>query len=260
MIVDPINDERYVKDILLLPKYFYKRYWKDNEYVEEKRNMLVDKSIVDANIPVDKKNGIYGYEEYAKRGDVIVIDERLSDILVSRYGEKARPSLHRIDENTIIYLIAYLQSLWGFRILKFGLDPNRAERIKSFFNSNLHSFDGKDLCVEFKMEKYAWSNPIIERIKLLRGDKKVYCNNKLSELHFADVEKEEKTNGFVLKNPATKRKDAVISQLSAESAYNVFTTNAYTGQQNMKNYLGWWQQNGERIKRVAKETAKILQI
>lgn len=260
MVVDPIEDVRYIKDILLLPKYWHHQYIKEGEYHDEMKDMLKEKSIYDANIPCDKRNGIYGYEKYAERGDVLVIDEELNEKLVARYGEEARSNMTSIDENLVIHLLAYLQHLYGFRIVKFGLDPQKATRIESFHNANLRSFDGKPVCIRFDMQVHKLSNPTLERMKRLRNEKRVYCNNKLSELHFADVEYSERKDGFVLENQHSKRKDAVISQASAESAYNAFISNKDTGEMNRINYTNWWKANGKRIKELAQTSTKILQV
>lgn len=110
-----------------------------------------------------------------------------------------------------------------------------------------------------KWKKSSISNPVLERVKAIRGEKKVYCNNKLSELHFADAQYKETSTGFCLTNQHSKRKDAVISQVAAESAYNVFSTNKFTGMDNLEVLKGWWIENEARIQSILeKEKEQIL--
>lgn len=253
LMVNPLNNKRYYKDFILLPKY----YW--NDETQQKEDMVKLKSKYDANIPYNKKRKVYGYETYAKRKDIVIVDEELVNELVSIYGQEAYCDCCGITQNFVIYFIAYLERRFNFRVLKFGLDPNKANEIESFFNANIGGIDGKDICVKFQMEKNNLSNPVLERVKAIRGEKKVYCNNKLTELHFADAQYKETATGFCLTNQHSKRKDAVISQVSAESAYNVFSTNKFTGIDNTEVLKGWWIENEARIQSILdKEKEQIL--
>lgn len=253
MLANPITNERYYKDLILLPKYFNEQKYINGELKEEKKDMVKAKSKFDANIPYNEKRELYGYEKYAERGDVVIVDENLVDELVSLYGEAARCDCCGITQEFVIYFIAYLQKKYNFKILKFGLDPNKASVIESFMNAQLPSLDDKEICVKFQMEKATLSNPILESVKANRAAKNIYCNNKLSELHFADAEYKETSNGFKLVNQYSKRKDAVISQVAAESAFNVLTTNKFSGADNMAVLKEWWLVNGEKINELAKK-------
>lgn len=241
MMVNPFTEERFNKDFYFLPKYY-------DEGDGIKQDMIKLKSKEDSNIPFDRKNKIYGYELYKNHGDVVILDEELQEEFVNLYGEQARFDLTGVTENFIIYFIAYIELKYNFRICKFGLDPNKATQIESFFNSNIQSLDGKDVCVKFMMERTNISNPIIERVKDLRSRGLVYNNNKLTELHFASTRTKESSNGFHLVNSKRERKDGVIGECACESAYNVFTTNKFTGEANLQMLKEWWIENEERIK------------
>lgn len=239
-LINPLTEERYDKDIFFLPKYWIKQTVINGVVHEDKLDMIKYKSKEDSNIIYDEKNKKYGYHLYAKRGDIVIVDEELIEKLVSKYGEQARFDCTGITEEFMIYYIANLQSEYGFKICKFGLDPNKASKIESFFNANLQSIDKKPICIKFQMEKTQFSNPIIEKMKDQRSRKIVNNNNKLTELHFAEVQTKETTTGFKLVNQQRKRKDGVIAEAAAESAYNVFTTNKDTGEANKQLLTQWW--------------------
>ena len=247
LMVNPFTNERFYKDLFFLPKYYNSQDYVNGSIQSKLLDMIELKSKEDSNIIYNRKQKKYGYQLYADRGDVIIIDEQLANIIAEKYGETARPDLTGVTEDFIIYYLAYLELLFNIQIVKFGLDPNKAGKIESYFNANVKSIDGRDLCVKFQMEKSNISNPILEKMKDLRAQKKVYCNNKLSELHFAEAQTKETSTGFKLVNPKKRRKDAVISEAAAESAYNVFTTNKYTGAKNLELLKEWWTENEERI-------------
>lgn len=250
MMANPFTDERYYKDILLIPKYFNKQTYYKGELKEEKVDMIKEKSKFDNNIPYNEKSGLYGYEKYAARGDVLIVDEELVEKVVEVAGETAKCDCCGITENFVIGLILLMKQRYNFNILKFGLDPNKASNIETFFNDQAPSFDEFDICVKFQMEKTSISNPILEKVKNKRNSKKVFCNNKLSELHFAEAQYKETANGFKLTNAYSRRKDAVISQVAAESAFNVWTTNRKSGLENLYMLKEWWALNDERIKKI----------
>ena len=96
------------------------------------------------------------------------------------------------------------------------------------------------------MESKAISNPIIQSTKDIRARGLVYNNNKLSELHFASAQAKEDGNGYItFTNSMYSRKDGVIANLSARSGYNVFTTNKFTGLQNLESLKAWWLENAK---------------
>lgn len=247
LMVNPFTNERYFKDIYFLPKYYNYQNMVNGEIKSKYLDMIELKSKEDSNILYNKKQKKYGYQLYANRGDVIIIDEILSDKIVEQYGVNAKPDKTGVTEDFIIYFIAYLELLFHIQIVKFGLDPNKASKIEAYFNGNVATIDNRDLCVKFQMEKASISNPVLEKMKDVRAQKKVYCNNKLTELHFAEAQKKDTATGFKLVNQKNRRKDGVIAEAAAESAYNVFTTNKFTGAQNMELLKDWWRENEERI-------------
>lgn len=245
LTINPLTNQEYCKDIYFLPKY-WKHYERDTsgnlqEVVED---MIKAKSKEDTNILCNKKADIYGYKLYADRGDVVIVDEELIEELVNEFGENARSECDGITEEFIIYYIAHLELKYKWFICKFGLDPNKASKIMAFANANIKSMDGKPPVVEFKMENKIHSNPIIQSTKDVRARGLVYNNNRLTELHFASAQAKEDSNGYItFTNAMRSRKDGVIANLSARSGYNVFTTNKFTGADNLNNLKLWWSNN-----------------
>lgn len=256
MVVNPFTNEEYSKDFYFIPKYWEKEYQKDGKVVIDKLDMLVEKSKVDTNIIANKKANVYGYKLYAKKGDVIVVDEELINELVSEFGEQARTDINGITEEFIIYYIAHLERKYHWIICKFGLDPNKASKIKSFSENNIPSTDGKNPVIQFRMEDKRNSNPIILSTKDIRQQGKVYNNNKLTELHFASAEAKEDKNGTIIfTNPKYSRKDGIIAELACRSAYNVYTTNKDTGAANLENLRIWWKSNEERLNGILSKSS-----
>lgn len=242
LTVNPLTNEEYCKDIYFLPKY-YRHFERNNDGALEEivEDMVKAKSKVDSNILYNKKADIYGYNLYAQKGDVVIVDEELVETLVKEFGEQARTECDGITEEFIIYYIAHLELKYKWFICKFGLDPNKASKIMAFANANIPSQDGKPPVVEFRMENKLHSNPIIQSTKEVRARGLVYNNNKLSELHFAAAQaKEDSYGNITFTNAMRSRKDGVIANLSARSGYNVFTTNKFTGSQNLENLKVWW--------------------
>lgn len=248
MVVNPFTSENYSKDFYFLPKYWEEEIRSNNEISIEKKDMIVAKSKVDTNILYNPREHKYGYELYQKRGDVVVIDEKLIDELVSEFGEQARYDCTGVTEEFIIYYIAHLEKKYNWIICKFGLDPNKASKIKAFSEINIPSQDGKNPVIQFRMEDSKNSNPIILMTKDIRKQGKVYNNNKLTELHFASAIAKENSYGAInFTNSMYSRKDGVIAELACRSAYNVFTVNKDTGMANLENLKAWWKANGERL-------------
>lgn len=248
MTVNPTTQEEYCKDFYFLPKY-WEHEVKDGEKVDVlKESMIVAKSKEDANILYDVKNNKYGYQLYADKGYVVIVDEDLIQELVNLFGEQVRYDCTGITEDFIIYYIAYLEIKYNWTICKIGLDPNKAGKIETFLNANVPSLDGNYPVVKFKMEDKKNSNPIIVSTKDIRARKLVYNNNKLTELHFANAQAKEDKDGYVtFTNAKYERKDGVIANLAARSAYNVFINNKKTGAKNLQMLIEWWQDNGSRI-------------
>ena len=247
LIVNPFTEERYFKDIYFLPKYYDYQEMINGSLNSKLLDMIELKSKEDSNILYNKKQKKYGYQLYANRGDVVIINEDLCNRITEKYGAGAKPDMTGITEDFVIYFLAYLELNLNIQICKFGLDPNKASKIESYFNGNVKSVDGRDICVKFQMEKSALSNPILEKMKDIRAQNKVFNNNKLTELHFAEAQRKDTATGFKLVNPNAKKKDGVIAEAAAESAYNVFTTNKYTGVQNLELLKQWWSANETRI-------------
>jgi len=248
---NPITEESYRKDFYFLPRYWDYQYRVEStdEIVTERRNMIKAKSKYDANILYDEVGERYGYQQYADKGHVVIVDEELVDMLASLYGEDVRNSIDctGITQNLIMYYCAYLEKQYGFHLCKFGLDPNKATEVRSFVDANIKSQDGLPPALPFMMDRTKISNAIMAQEKDARKRGLVYCNNKLSELHFANATAKFKADGSVtLLNSETHRKDGVIAQLSSRSAYHVFTTNSKTGEQNKERLVKWWARKAKK--------------
>lgn len=241
MVYNPYTDEEFCKDFYFLPKYWEEEVKENGEIRIEKKDMVVYKSKEDANILYNPKEGKYGYDLYAKRGDVVIVDEKLIDTLVEEFGEHVRTDCTGITEDFIIYYIAHLELKYNWVICKFALDPNKASKIEAFSNQNIPSLDGKPPVIKFRMEDKKNSQPIIVSTKEIRSRGLVYNNNRLTELHFASAQAKEDMYGNIsFTNSMRERKDGVIANLSARSACNVFIHNKDTGEANLEYLKGWW--------------------
>lgn len=248
LTVNPFTNEEYYKDFYFLPKWWEEEVHEDGAVFFNRKDMVIEKSRVDANILFNKRQHDYGYKKYADRGDVIIIDDDLINELVAEFGEQARCDTTGVTEDFIRFYIAHLEIKYKWLLCKFGLDPNKASKIKSFGEANIVSTDGKNPVIPFRMEDKKNSNPIILSTKDIRKQGKVYDNNKLTELHFASaMAKEDQYGNITFTNSHGNRKDGVIAHLSARSAYNVYTTNKDTGASNLDNLKAWWSENSERI-------------
>lgn len=248
MMVNPYTNDEYYKDIYFIPKYWEKEISINGVSNIEKLPMVVEKSRLDTNIPYNQKENKYGYQMYADRGDVVIVDEDLIEELVKEFGEQARCDTTGITEDFVRFYIAHLELKYKWYLCKFGLDPNKAFKLKAFAETNIVSTDGKNPVISFRMEDKKNSNPIILSTKDIRKQGKVYDNNKLTELHFASIiSKEDSYGNIIFTNPMYCRKDGVISHLASRSAYNVYTTNRDTGSRNLENLKKWWRENEERI-------------
>lgn len=255
LVLNPYTNEEYCKDFYFLPKYWEQETKVDGQVNIERRDMLIEKSHEDANILYSPRQGKYGYKLYAKRGDLVVIDEALVDELVSEFGEQARCDCTGVTEEFVIYFIAHLELKYQWTICKFGLDPNKAQRIESFMNANIPSIDGKPPVIKFRMEDKKNSNPIIESTKDIRSRGLVYNNNRLTELHFAAAQaREDQYGNIIFTNSMRERKDGVIANLAARSAVNVFLHNKDTGEQNLEFLRGMF--DGESQEVIQDETVE----
>ena len=254
MVVNPFTNEEYSKDFYFIPKWWEKETTENGEVKIERLDMVAEKSKVDTNILYNRKEKKYGYQLYADRGDVVIVDENLIEELVEEFGEQARCDTTGITEDFIIYYIAHLERKYDWIFCKFGLDPNKASKIKSFGETNIVSTDGKNPVISFRMEDKKNSNPIILSTKDIRKQGKVYNNNKLTELHFACVQGKTDSYGSIsFTNPHMSRKDGVIAELSARSAYFVYTTNKDTGSDNLDRLKQWWKANEEHLNEILSE-------
>lgn len=241
LVYNPLTNEEFCKDFYFLPKYWEEEVKESGKVKVVKQNMLQAKSKEDANILYNAKQKKYGYELYAKKGDVIVVDEYLVETLVAEFGENARCDCTGITEDFIIYYIAHLELKYNWVICKFGLDPNKAAKIVAFSNQNIPSLDGKPPVINFRMEDKKNSNPIIQSTKEVRARGLVYNNNRLTELHFAAAQaKEDNYGNIIFTNTMRERKDGVIANLSARSALNVFINNKDTGEANLDFLRGYF--------------------
>lgn len=250
LTVNPITEEEYCKDFYFLPKYWEQELKEGDKVNVVKDSMIKAKSKEDANILYNPRQEKYGYQLYADNGHLVIVNEELVDELVSYFGEQARNDCTGITEDFIIYYICYLEIKYNWTICKVGLDPNKASKIEAFLNANIPRIDDNYPVVKFRMEDKKNSNPIIESTKEIRDRKLVYNNNKLTELHFANAQaKEDKYGNITFTNSQRERKDGVIANLAARSAYNVFVNNKKTGIQNLEMLTEWWQVNGTRIQK-----------
>lgn len=248
LMVNPFTNDEYFKDIYFLPKWWEKESIEDGQAIITTKDMVIEKSKEDANIIYNPKQNVYGYQLYADRGDVVIVDEELIQMLVDEFGEQARCDTTGITEDFVKFYIAHLERKYRWTICKFGLDPNKAYKLKSFSEANIPSTDGKNPVIQFKIEDKRVSNPIITATKDIRKQGKVFCNNKLTELHFASAIAKEDSNGYItFMNPYRTRKDGVISEMSARSSYLVYTTNKHTGTDNLERLKAWWKDNEERL-------------
>ena len=255
LMVNPFTGEEYSKDFYFLPRW-YEEEIKNKDKIEIiKKDMLIEKSRVDTNILYNKRQKKYGYEMYAKRGDLVVLDEDLRQEMSKCFGQEVFFDMTGITEDFILLFITYLENKYKWILCKFGLDPNKASKISSVSEKAIRSLDTKNPVIQFRMENKKISNPIIVATKDIRSQRKVYNNNRLTELHFANAQaKEDQFGSITFVNPKYARKDGVIAELSARSAYNVFTTNKDTGEANTEFLKNWWKANEVRINGLLERT------
>lgn len=247
LMVNPITEEEYCKDIYFLPKY-WERETKENDLITiTKEDMIKYKSKEDSNILYNPRQNDYGYQKYAERGDVVIIDEELIETLVSEFGEQARMDCTGVTEQFILFYLAHLEIKYRWIICKFGLDPNKAALIQSQSDVSIPSTDGKAPTIKFRMEDKKNSNPIILSTKEKRSRGLVYNNNKLTELHFASAQsKEDMYGNIVFTNSQREKKDGVIANLAARSAVNVWLNNKDTGSRNRAILEEWWNERAQK--------------
>ena len=145
---------------------------------------------------------------------------------------------------------------YQWTICKFGLDPNKAFKLKAFAESNIPSTDGKNPVIQFRMEDHKNSNPVILSTKDIRKQGKVYNNNKLTELHFASaIARTDQFGNVTFTNPMYSRKDGIIAEFSARSSYAVYTTNKDTGTDNLERLKRWWKDNENALNEKLSEAS-----
>ena len=243
MLYNPTTEEEYCKDFYFLPKYWDKETHLNGTVDIERMDMVKEKSREDSNILFNERQKMYGYQLYADRGDVIIVDEKLRDMLIAEFGEHVRGDidLTGITESFILLWLAHLELKYKWVILKFGLDPNKASYIQAVSDSSIPSQDEKVPTIKFRMEDKRNSNPIIMSTKDVRARGLVYNNNRLTELHFAAAQaKEDLYGNIVFTNAQREKKDGVIANLCARSACNVFLNNKDTGERNRALLTMWW--------------------
>ncbi len=165
LMVNPITEEEYCKDFYFLPKYWDREETTPSGVNIYRENMIKYKSKEDSNILYNERQKVYGYQLYADRGDVVIIDEELIETLVSEFGEQARCDCTGVTEQFILYYLAHLELKYQWIICKFGLDPNKASIIQSTSDKTIPSMDGKLPTIKFRMEDKKNSNPIIMSTK-----------------------------------------------------------------------------------------------
>lgn len=248
LMVNPFTNEEYSKDFYFLPKWWEEEKREGDTLSVERKDMVIAKSKCDTNILYNPRQARYGYQMYADRGDIVIVDEDLIDTLVSEFGEQARCDTTGITEDFIRFYIAHLELKYKWTICKFGLDPNKAFKLKAFAESNIPSTDGKNPVIQFRMEDHKNSNPVIMSTKDIRKQGKVFNNNKLTELHFASaIARTDQYGNVTFTNPMYSRKDGIIAEFSARSSYAVYTTNKDTGMDNLERLKRWWKDNEKAL-------------
>lgn len=254
LMVNPFSNEEFSKDIYFLPKWYEEETREEGQTIVRMKDMVIEKSKCDTNILYNPRQKVYGYQLYADRGDVVIVDEDLIETLVEEFGEQARCDTTGITEDFVKFYIAHLERKYRWTICKFGLDPNKAYKLKAFSETNIPSTDGKNPVIPFRMEDKKNSNPIILSTKDIRKQGKVFNNNKLTELHFASaIAREDQYGNITFTNPMYSRKDGIIGEFAARSAYNVYTTNKDTGTENLERLKEWWKANEERLNGILAE-------
>lgn len=256
LMVNPFTNEEYSKDFYFLPKWWEEEKREGDTLSIERKDMVIAKSKCDTNILYNPRQAKYGYQMYAERGDVIIVDEDLIETLVSEFGEQARCDTTGITEDFIRFFIAHLELKYKWTICKFGLDPNKAFKLKAFAESNIPSTDGKNPVIQFRMEDHKNSNPVILSTKDIRKQGKVFNNNKLTELHFASaIARTDQFGNVTFTNPMYSRKDGIIAEFSARSSYAVYTTNKDTGTDNLERLKRWWKDNENALNEKLSEAS-----
>lgn len=256
LMVNPFTNEEYSKDFYFLPKWWEEEKREGDTLSIERKDMVIAKSKCDTNILYNPRQAKYGYQMYAERGDVVIVDEELIETLVSEFGEQARCDTTGITEDFIRFYIAHLELKYKWTICKFGLDPNKAFKLKAFAESNIPSTDGKNPVIQFRMEDHKNSNPVILSTKDIRKQGKVYNNNKLTELHFASaIARTDQFGNVTFTNPMYSRKDGIIAEFSARSSYAVYTTNKDTGTDNLERLKRWWKDNENALNEKLSEAS-----
>lgn len=256
LMVNPFTNEEYSKDFYFLPKWWEEEKREGDTLSIERKDMVIAKSKCDTNILYNPRQAKYGYQMYAERGDVVIVDEELIETLVSEFGEQARCDTTGITEDFIRFFIAHLELKYQWTICKFGLDPNKAFKLKAFAESNIPSTDGKNPVIQFRMEDHKNSNPIILSTKDIRKQGKVFNNNKLTELHFASaIARTDQFGNVTFTNPMYSRKDGIIAEFSARSSYAVYTTNKDTGTDNLERLKRWWKDNENALNEKLSEAS-----
>lgn len=256
LMVNPFTNEEYSKDFYFLPKWWEEEKREGDTLSVERKDMVIAKSKCDTNILYNPRQAKYGYQMYAERGDVVIVDEDLIETLVSEFGEQARCDTTGITEDFIRFFIAHLELKYKWTICKFGLDPNKAFKLKAFAESNIPSTDGKNPVIQFRMEDHKNSNPVILSTKDIRKQGKVYNNNKLTELHFASaIARTDQFGNVTFTNPMYSRKDGIIAEFSARSSYAVYTTNKDTGTDNLERLKRWWKDNENALNEKLSEAS-----
>ncbi len=185
--INPNNNKMRHLDYFLLPK----------KYIDNEQNLHHDM--------VEQKTALDGvdYQYFIDRGDVVLID-----------------ATEITQDHIIEFTISKIKEL-GLNVLKFGVDPNKADKIINTFNALVN--DPK-YCLPYLSERKIWNTPIIEFSKEQRNKKNVFTNNQLTEIHFAKVRAKYDSNNYILLTNATNdRKDMVIAHMAAYSAYHVWS-------------------------------------
>lgn len=230
LLVNPITEVEYFKDWYFIPQYWEKHIRvSSNTFKTKHVDMVAKKSKVDAGILYDKEGRRYGYRMYADRGDVVIVDKKLVKRLTCIYGTDSDINCTSIAQKFILRYLAWLESVYRFTTCKVGLNPMQESVIETFINANIRSIDGLPTAVKFIVEQPEQFMPIMGTTKDVRARGLVHCNNKLTELHFANAQVKTCGNGYEMYNQTLTDNSGVKAQLAARSAYGAFVSNVNNG-------------------------------
>ena len=195
-VINPINDDRYIKAVYLLPSYF----------VDEKQQRIES---ISAKSNYDHIN----YQEFVDNGDLRIIEG------------------YQITHKEITDVILEFTRKYKCNINKIGADPSNLAELVSFFNAGAN--DSK-FVISVMAQKTMWNTPRIERIKSMRSAHKTFCNSKMDVIQCANTVAKY-TNNYILLDTLEVRKhnDGPFAELCVETAIETFSNTNINGLRNI---------------------------